>query len=302
MSIITDLSVNKRWYARKGDDNNFTITFVDDQAAAFDISGYTFSLQIYKFNNKGTAILELTEGGGITNNGATGILDIAITDAQSDVIKVDEYYYQLKAVLPSGNVNIIFQGVFEIVEFNSNLSYSTGVTATVNLSGSDVTATISLSGGGTTTTASNGLNLSGDDVRLGGALTSSTGINGLGTYSLQLQNLTNFSATGNSYVSLQVPSNFTFLMTAGGDAEFFDFRGTKKGITYVSSGYVTDPQSLTDKEYVDNQQLTSYTVATLPSATTAGKLIYVSDETGGSIIAFSDGTNWRRSTDRAIVS
>lgn len=46
----------------------------------------------------------------------------------------------------------------------------------------------------------------------------------------------------------------------------------------------------------------TYTVSTLPSATTAGGMIYVSDETGGAVMAFSDGTNWRRVTDRAIVS
>ena len=48
--------------------------------------------------------------------------------------------------------------------------------------------------------------------------------------------------------------------------------------------------------YVD-----SFTVATVPDATAAG-LIYVSDETGGAVLAFSDGTNWRRVTDRAVVS
>jgi hypothetical protein len=49
--------------------------------------------------------------------------------------------------------------------------------------------------------------------------------------------------------------------------------------------------------------LETYTVATLPTASlwTQG-LIYVSDETGGATIAFSDGTNWRRVQDRAIVS
>lgn len=30
--------------------------------------------------------------------------------------------------------------------------------------------------------------------------------------------------------------------------------------------------------------------------------VYVSDETGGAVMAFGDGTNWRRCTDRAIVS
>lgn len=51
-----------------------------------------------------------------------------------------------------------------------------------------------------------------------------------------------------------------------------------------------------------------YAKASLPSATTWGdtssftSLIYVTDEVGGAILAFSDGTNWRRITDRAVVS
>ena len=48
--------------------------------------------------------------------------------------------------------------------------------------------------------------------------------------------------------------------------------------------------------------LRAYTVAGLPSASPAGQLIYVSDESGGAVLAFSDGTNWRRVTDRAVVS
>lgn len=49
--------------------------------------------------------------------------------------------------------------------------------------------------------------------------------------------------------------------------------------------------------------LETYTVATVPTASswTQG-LIYVSDETGGATVAFSDGTNWRRVQDRVIVS
>lgn len=48
----------------------------------------------------------------------------------------------------------------------------------------------------------------------------------------------------------------------------------------------------------------SYTVATMPSASSrgAGAMIYVSNETGGAVPAFSDGTDWRRVTDRTIVS
>jgi hypothetical protein len=46
----------------------------------------------------------------------------------------------------------------------------------------------------------------------------------------------------------------------------------------------------------------SYTVAGVPSASPAAQIAYISNETGGAVLAFSDGTNWRRVTDRAIVS
>lgn len=47
--------------------------------------------------------------------------------------------------------------------------------------------------------------------------------------------------------------------------------------------------------------LRSYTVATLPSAATAARLIYVSDGTSNKRLAVSDGTNWRW-PDGAVVS
>lgn len=50
-------------------------------------------------------------------------------------------------------------------------------------------------------------------------------------------------------------------------------------------------------------QLASYTVAGLPSAPShEGSIVYVSNESGGKVIAFSDGISWRRCTDRNIVS
>jgi hypothetical protein len=45
-----------------------------------------------------------------------------------------------------------------------------------------------------------------------------------------------------------------------------------------------------------------YTVAALPSASPAAQIVYVSNESGGAVLAFSDGTNWRRVSDRAVVS
>lgn len=50
-----------------------------------------------------------------------------------------------------------------------------------------------------------------------------------------------------------------------------------------------------------NPVLKSYAVAELPEGE-AGMHIYVTDETGGAVPAFHDGTDWRRVTDRAVVS
>ena len=60
--------------------------------------------------------------------------------------------------------------------------------------------------------------------------------------------------------------------------------------------------SATGLIYPDQFVLPTFTVSTLPSAITPAQMIYVSDESGGATVAFSDGTNWRRVQDRAIVS
>ena len=50
-----------------------------------------------------------------------------------------------------------------------------------------------------------------------------------------------------------------------------------------------------------------FTVAQLngtevPASSRPNGLVMVSDETGGIVPAFSDSTNWRRVTDRAVIS
>lgn len=50
-------------------------------------------------------------------------------------------------------------------------------------------------------------------------------------------------------------------------------------------------------------QLPSYAKASLPSASAnTGCLIYVTNDTGGAVPAFSDGSAWRRVTDRAVIA
>lgn len=70
----------------------------------------------------------------------------------------------------------------------------------------------------------------------------------------------------------------------------------------VTDKYVVEPTAGV-AQYSTGIFLPTYTVATVPSAVTyVRRLIYVSDEAGGAQPAFSDGTNWRRFTDRAVVS
>lgn len=46
----------------------------------------------------------------------------------------------------------------------------------------------------------------------------------------------------------------------------------------------------------------SYVKAALPSAAVAGGMIYVTDDVGGAVPAFSNGANWLRVTDRAVIA
>lgn len=63
--------------------------------------------------------------------------------------------------------------------------------------------------------------------------------------------------------------------------------------------------SPTARVHVDGAvRVKSYAKASLPAASAqgAGAILYVADEAGGAVLAFSDGTSWRRVTDRAVVS
>jgi hypothetical protein len=67
----------------------------------------------------------------------------------------------------------------------------------------------------------------------------------------------------------------------------------------INSSIVTTGETSMNAPFV----VMTFTVASLPPAATWKQgVAFVSDETGGATLAFSDGTNWRRVQDRAIVS
>lgn len=49
-------------------------------------------------------------------------------------------------------------------------------------------------------------------------------------------------------------------------------------------------------------ELPQFAKLNLPPATKAARMIFVTDDVGGATPAFSDGTNWRRTSDRNVIS
>jgi len=81
---------------------------------------------------------------------------------------------------------------------------------------------------------------------------------------------------------------------------------TKENIGLITASVTAelDLGGLTGEE-INASELTlpSYTVSTVPTASAStAQIIFVSDETGGATLAYSDGSNWRRLQDLAIIS
>ena len=73
-------------------------------------------------------------------------------------------------------------------------------------------------------------------------------------------------------------------------------------ITYVYKRASGQTTGLVDGE-IELHGMPTFTVAGVPDVSAnEGRMIYVSDETGGAVPAFSAGTDWRRATDLARVS
>jgi len=72
-----------------------------------------------------------------------------------------------------------------------------------------------------------------------------------------------------------------------------DYTGVTQGSIAVNG-----KQSETDLPF----RLASYAVASLPTNVDSGAMAYCTDETGGAVPVFYDGSDWRRVTDRAVAS
>lgn len=124
----------------------------------------------------------------------------------------------------------------------------------------------------------------------------------------------NFQGSGISITTNPSTGTVTFTNTSA--ASIFGSGGSMGLITepVTSSedlGFITDPFSSSYNLgqvveggllWPEQLKLPPYGVSSLPSASIPGCMIFVTDASGGSIPAFSDGTNWRRVDDRSIVT
>ena len=85
--------------------------------------------------------------------------------------------------------------------------------------------------------------------------------------------------------------------SAGSDD--LQIRVSADGVSWNTAMQV-DPNSA-EVHFETPLSLPSYLISTLPSVLRHGSLIYVSNATGGGVVAFSDGTNWKRINDNSII-
>lgn len=103
---------------------------------------------------------------------------------------------------------------------------------------------------------------------------------------------------GQGIIFIQVATTIPTVTPINGGVLYTRYNGQ-----YITLNYLDDAGTIHDLTDTGGAApLPSYTVATVPVSAVAGTQIFVTDEVGGSIPAFWDGTNWRRVTDRAIIS
>ena len=214
----------------------------------------------------------------------------------------------------SSNLTATASGAGSTITFNDSPTFTD-----LTVSGLSSTAQLNVTGVGTITT----LNSTNIDV---------TDLNAV-TGGIENDECTNLTVTGIATISgLKYPTADgsanqvvatdgagTLTLKTLSDLEAFNWETTEQDFGLITASVTQSPDNglITDDVansytlgfivvsgliYPDQFVLPSFTVSTLPQVNPAGQMLLVTDETGGSVPAFSDGTNWRRVTDRAIVS
>jgi len=90
---------------------NPLLTWRDSEQTPIDLSGYTARLQVRKFYNSPSVILELTtENGGITLGGSAGTIQLYMSDTDTSQLALLNGVYDLEVESATGIVYRVLQG------------------------------------------------------------------------------------------------------------------------------------------------------------------------------------------------
>lgn len=159
--IVTDISVKRDWRLGIGFHNPLLFTFVDSAGVAFDVSGYSFSIQIRK-NGTTTNIINLIQGTGITNNGALGTVAAFVNVSNSELLRRGDYFWQMKVIHPDGFTYRWYRGTVSATRDDFSGETDTTIDDEIHLTGSTIAATIAIGGGGLSTVSVDGVTIEGD--------------------------------------------------------------------------------------------------------------------------------------------
>jgi hypothetical protein len=94
----------------QGADWFLNVTYEQPAGTPVNITGYTSALQLRSLPTDATAVLSLATGSGITITGATGLVAVHATAAQTRAIDEGVYYYDLEITSQAGIVTRLVQG------------------------------------------------------------------------------------------------------------------------------------------------------------------------------------------------
>lgn len=94
----------------QGADWFINFTYEDSTGTPINITGYTAALQLRSLPSDPTAALSLSTNAGITITGATGLVEVHATAAQTGNLVAGTYYYDLEITSGTGVVTRLIQG------------------------------------------------------------------------------------------------------------------------------------------------------------------------------------------------
>lgn len=94
----------------QGADWFLNVTYEQPAGTPVNITGYTSALQLRSLPTDATAVLSLSTGSGITITGASGLVAVHATAAQTRAIDEGIYYYDLEITSQQNIVTRLVQG------------------------------------------------------------------------------------------------------------------------------------------------------------------------------------------------